>query len=70
MLAASAQASLVSIQVPVGVRKGEEFTAQLHVQSGQGSGEVAYIWGELPNKPNSQDDEMGHVLLVTPAQGK
>ncbi|OAA59363.1 hypothetical protein ISF_06298 [Cordyceps fumosorosea ARSEF 2679] len=68
LLAASAQASLVDIKVPKAVRKGESFAAFVHVQSGMSSGEVAYIWGELPNDLNSPDNEMGQILTVTDAK--
>ncbi|OAA46599.1 hypothetical protein BBO_03154 [Beauveria brongniartii RCEF 3172] len=67
-LAASTHASLVDIKVPKAVRKGESFAAFVHVQSAMSSGEVAYIWGELPNNLDSPDNEMGQVLTVTDAK--
>ncbi|KAJ3473275.1 hypothetical protein NLG97_g10405 [Lecanicillium saksenae] len=67
-LLATSQATLVDIKVPTAVRKGESFTAFVHVQSAQSSGEVAYIWGELPNVLDSPDNEMGQILTVTDAK--
>ncbi|KAJ6787724.1 hypothetical protein PWT90_03472 [Aphanocladium album] len=67
-LFAAAQATLVDIKVPTAVRKGESFTAFVHVQSAQSSGEVAYIWGELPNVLDSPDNELGQILTVTDAK--
>ncbi|TQV92324.1 hypothetical protein V2A60_007014 [Cordyceps javanica] len=66
--AACTQATLVSIKVPRAVRKGESFAAFVHVQSAMSSGEVAYIWGQLPNNLNSPDNEMGQILTVTDAK--
>lgn len=68
LLAAAAQASLVSIKVPSAVRKGESFPAHIHVQSGQSSGEVAYIFGQLPHEPANKDNEMGSILSVVSAK--
>ena len=60
----------MDIKVPKAVRKGESFAAFVHVQSGMSSGEVAYIWGELPNDLDSPDEVMGQILTVTDAKSK
>lgn len=70
LCAVSAQATLVDIKVPTAVRKGESFTAFVHVQSAQSSGEVAYLWGELPNELDSPDNNLGQILTVTDAKSR